>query len=192
VCKEGGAWRRPTTPFLTEDSVNPYTHAVPLYRRCVLLEYLYLLQQLLEFHTLPDIFFWSCTHCYDILNTELQLTENSSCLLQLCFITSLQAEKLIAPFSDSAALSLRELLSKLKNHDNEHEQTASVRTCDVSESSSSYDELQEQRHKSEFPEYVGLGSRNAASVSWDNLSASSDLGHSLRKDKVRCNIIKRM
>jgi hypothetical protein len=103
------------------------------------------------------------------------------------FITSLQADTLVAPFSESAALMLRELLIRLTMRDNEHEKTVSTHIADSSENTGACNELQELKLESESQEQLGLGSRSNISVSLDSLSTSSDLGHSLRKDKVRCN-----
>ena len=105
----------------------------------------------------------------------------------LLFNTSLQADTLIAPFSESAALMLRELLIRLTVNDNEHEKTLSTHIDDSSESKSTCSELQELKLESEFQEQFGLG---CISISSDNLSTFSDLGHSLRKGKVRYNAIK--
>jgi len=112
--------------------------------------------------------------------------------MQLLFITSLQADALIPPFSESAALMLRELLIRLTALDNEHEKTVPTHIPDSPESTSTCNELQELKLESELQEQFGLGSRSTLSVSSDSLSASSDLGHSLRKGKVRFNVIKRM
>ena len=114
----------------------------------------------------------------------------TSCCNAVFFVTSLQADTLIAPFSESAALMLRELLIRLTMHDNEHEKTVSTHTADSSESTSTCNGLQELKLESELQEQFGLGSRSTISVSSDSLSTSSDLGHSLRKSKVRCNAIK--
>jgi mevalonate kinase len=105
--------------------------------------------------------------------------------MQLFFIISLQADTLIAPFSESAALMLRELLIRLTMNDNEHEKLVSTHIADLPESTSTCNELQELKLESELQEQFGLGSRSTVSVSSDNLSASSDLDHSLRKGKVR-------
>ena len=114
----------------------------------------------------------------------------SCCCNAVVFITSLQADTLIAPFSESAALMLRELLIRLTMHDNGHETTVSTHIADSSESTSTCNVLQELKFKSELQEQFGLGSRITTSVSSDCLSTSSDLGHSLRKGKVRCKAIK--
>jgi hypothetical protein len=76
-------------------------------------------------------------------------------------------------------------------HDNEHGKTVSTHITDSSESTSTCNELQEQKLQSELQEQFGLRSRSNISVSSDSLSSySSDLGHSLRKGKVRYNAIK--
>jgi len=116
----------------------------------------------------------------------------SSCCNTVVFITSLQADTLVAPFSESAALMLRELLIRLTMHDNENKKTVSTHIADSSESTGTCNELQELKLESESQEQLGLGSRSNISISLDSLSTSSDLGHSLRKDKVRCNAIKHM
>jgi len=110
--------------------------------------------------------------------------------MQLFFVTSLQEDTLIAPFSESAALMLRELLIRLTMHDNEHEKAVSTHTADSSESTSTCNELQDLKFESELQEQFRLESRSTISVSSDSLSTSSDLGHSLRKGKVRYNAIK--
>jgi hypothetical protein len=104
----------------------------------------------------------------------------------------LQADTLIAPFSESAALMLRELLIRLTKCDNEYEKTDTTQIADSSESTSTCNGLQEQKPESELQQKFGLRSSSTASVSSDNLSTSSDLGHSLQNGKVRCNAIKRM
>jgi hypothetical protein len=76
--------------------------------------------------------------------------------------------------------------------DNEHEKTVSTHTADSSESTSTCNGLQELKLESELQEQFGLESRSTISVSSDNLSTSSDLGHSLRNGKVRYNAIKHM
>jgi hypothetical protein len=110
----------------------------------------------------------------------------------LLFIPLLQADTLVAPFSESAAMMVREMLIRLTMNDNEHEKTVSTHIADSSESTSTCNELQEPKLESELQEQFGLGSRSTISVSSDRLSASSDLGNSLRKGKVRYNAIKHM
>jgi hypothetical protein len=136
--------------------------------------------------------FLICASNYDI---KYWNEFNRKCPVALCscfFITSLQADTVIAPFSDSAAMMLRELLIKLTKHANEHDKTASTRNADLPQSTSRCNELQELTHESHLQVQVGLGSRSTVSVSLDNLSTPSDLGHSLQKDKVRCKIIMSM
>ena len=105
--------------------------------------------------------------------------------MQLFFITSLQADKLIPPFSEPAALMLRELLITLTMHVNEQEETVSTPIADSPESTSTCNGLQGLKLDSELQEQFGLGFRSTFSVSSDILSTSSDLDHSLRKGKVR-------
>jgi hypothetical protein len=86
---------------------------------------------------------------------------------------------------------LRELLIRLTKHDNEHEKTDTTQIADSSESTSTCNGLQGQKLELELRQF-GVCCSNTASVSSDNLSTSSDLGHSLRNGKVRCNAIKHM
>ena len=106
-------------------------------------------------------------------------------VMQLLLIIPLQADAIIAPFSESAALLLRELLIRLTMHDNVHEKTVSTHIPDSPETTSTCNKLPELKLESELQEQFGLGSRSNFSVSSDSLSTSSDLGHSLRNGKVR-------
>ena len=128
------------------------------------------------------------------MHGQKNIKKMSSYCNAVFFITPSLADKLIAPFNESAALMLRELLIRLTIHNNEHEKRVSTHFADSSESRSTCNELQELKLESELQEQFGLGSRITISVSSDSLSpflrTSCDLGHSLRKSKVRCNAIK--
>jgi predicted house-cleaning noncanonical NTP pyrophosphatase (MazG superfamily) len=67
-------------------------------------------------------------------------------------------------------------------NDNKNGKTVSTHIADSAE----------LKLESKLQEQFGLGSRSNTSVISDSLSASSDLRHSLRKSKVRCNAIKHM
>jgi hypothetical protein len=74
--------------------------------------------------------------------------------------------------------------------DNESDKRVSTNIADSSESTNTCNGLQQLLLESELQEQFGLGSRCTVSLSSDNLSTSSDLGHFLQKDKVRRNAIK--
>jgi hypothetical protein len=84
------------------------------------------------------------------------------------------------------------MLTRLTKRDNEHEETDTTQIADSSGRTITCNGLQGQKLESELQQKFGLGCNSTASVSSDNLSTSSDLGHSLRNGKVRCDAIKHM